>query len=65
MSNVKVSRENTLADGPTERTLTMLDETEWKTCIKGKIMIDRGKRIKVSNKIKHVENIKIVRVLVR
>ena len=47
---------NTLADGLTERTSSMLDEIALKLSIKMKKVIDTGKRSKTISEVKPVKN---------
>ena len=45
------------ADGLIERTSSMLDEIESKTCTKLKKVIDRGKRSKTLSEVKPVKSV--------
>ena len=53
---LKTPKMNTLADGLTERTSSMLDEIALKLSIKMKKVIDTGKRSKTISEVKPVKN---------
>ena len=57
MMDVKVSKDKNLADRLIERTSSMLDELESKTCTKTKKVTERGKRSKALSEVKSVKNI--------
>ena len=57
MMDVKVSKDNTLADGLIKRISSMLDQIESKIVHKEEEMIDRGKRNKTLSEAKPAENI--------
>ena len=54
---LKPPKTNTLTDGLTKRSSSMLDETESETVIMSKKVFNRGKKSKILGEVKPVENI--------